>query len=1083
MFMIYVGAMILALPTIAVALFLIYRLVGVATFVGLGMIIITMPMNGMVFGVLNAVRTKMMVKCDMRVKLMNELLSGIRVLKFYAWEEAFRAKVEAIRHEQCVFLKKIAFIVAVFFTLVLQAVPVFMPVLIFYTYVKLGHTLDAAKAFTAISLFNLMQFPFIFLPMGLAQYSQSLVSLKRLMKFFAADELKPYIQECVQDGVAVEMKGATVGWVDEPPAPAADGGAAVPGDYAKVSQDEGKAVDLESSPAAQVPAVHRSVETLKDVTLSIKKGELVAIIGPVGCGKSTFLSGILGELNLLSGSIAVNGSIAYCDQRPWILNDSVQGNILFGQEMKEAQFDEALYASCLEEDIRILPGGLQTQIGEKGINLSGGQKARVALARAVYKAADIYLLDDPLSAVDAHVAHFLFHECICRSLKGKTRLLVTHHVHLLPHCDKIIVLVDGQVKIAGTYADVMASGIDLKALTPKKDDDKQAEAEVVEAEAATVTENAVEVSVEDTDEKHFASMRETAQKSASLRKKDYRSTTLISKEEREEGAVDASCYWYLIKAGGVGMFSCFLLTMTASLVLVLLASYWLQYWGTNAARHEDNDPFTSEQNVWYLNIYAALSAGNLVFYMLRSLFLAEHRMGASELFHTNLLKSTLHAPVAFFDTTPVGRILNRFSSDMRTVDEELSHTMSQLSNATGAVVSAIAAIAGATKGTFLILMIPLLWFYQVTQKYFRATNTSIARLESLSRSPIYADFSQALTGMTTVRAYKEQQRFMTSLEDAVNQNSIATMSQQLAAQWLALRLDLIGSSISFFIAAVAAATTGFIPAGFVALGLSYSFQLTTYLKYNIKMLATMEAQMNAVERIMHYTNNIEQEQSTVPGMKATLPPASWPEQGVIEVANLQMRYRDGPLVLKDVSFLSKSCEKIGIAGRTGSGKSSLMIALFRIQELAGGSIVIDGIDTGTIPLHILRSRLGIIPQDPVMFSASVRFNLDPFDQYSDEAIWDMLDRVQMKDHVMGLPGQLLEIVAEGGDNFSMGQRQLICIGRAVLRKPKILLLDEATASIDNENDQVIQQMVRAQFQECTVLTIAHRLHTIIDSDR
>eukprot|EP01039_Chlorochromonas_danica_P003955 gene3955-4327_t len=1146
-FLFFVNNIFMAIPTIGVALYLIYRLVGVATFVGLGMIIITMPLNGVIFGTLNLLRKEKMLVTDYRVKLMNEVLAGIRILKFYAWENAFIEKITVIRQKELLILKKMAYLVAIAFTFILQAVPVFMPVLIFYTYVRLGHTLDSAKAFTAISLFNLMQFPFVFLPLGLSQYSQSLVSLKRLIQFFAADELKSYLMRYPRsDGLAVHIQSATLGWVQEGELANMDMLRSTLSKKEKDEKDKLKKnkeqeeknlkqkeevagldnVDLQlmdTEEGVQGNGPNRSVETLRDLNISIRRGELVAVVGPVGCGKSSFLNSLLGEMNLLSGEVHIDGSVAYCDQRPWILNDSVEGNILFGREMNEARFDSALYASCLEEDIKILPGGLQTQIGEKGINLSGGQKARVALARAVYRDADIYLLDDPLSAVDAHVAQFLFHECVRRALAGKTRILVTHHVHLLPHCDRVIVLVDGEVKVQGTYAEVVESGIDLSQLATKPKEAEEEDEKVVanpvlaaskseeernkmayvspseqseesEAERNEMTyvppfqtneENKAEENQQERDdEAHYTELRKQAVEHAEVRKTDTRQANLITKEDRKEGDVTLACYNFYIRAGGIGRFFAFLVSMLVGQAFTLLASYWLQYWGTRSVdRKDDNDPFSARENVWYLSIYAALSAANLVFYMFRSLFLAEHRMGTSAVLHKGLLRGTMNAPVAFFDTNPVGRILNRFSSDLLTVDEELSQSLSQLSNGAASVIGAIGAISGATKGTFLILMVPLSYFYYVIQKYFRSTNTAIARIESISRSPIYADFSQALVGMSTIRAYEEEERFVLGLEKAVNANSVANIFQQLASQWLAIRLDLIGSLISFFIAAIAAATSGFIPAGFVALGLSYSFQMTTFLKFLVRFLATLEAQMNSVERVMQYMNDIAQEDQVLPDRVPVEPPASWPEHGVVEAKGLEMRYRDGPLVLKNINFMTNSCEKVGIAGRTGSGKSSLMIALFRIQELAGGAIFIDGIDTGSVPLSILRSRLGIIPQDPVMFSASVRFNLDPFDQYCDDEIWEVLEGVNMKDHVLSLPNRLDEDVAEGGDNFSVGQRQLICIGRAILRKPKILVLDEATASIDNENDNMIQQMVRQLFKQCTVLTIAHRLNTIIDSDR
>ena len=563
--------------------------------------------------------------------------------------------------------------------------------------------------------------------------------------------------------------------------------------------------------------------------------------------------------------------------------------------------------------------------------------------------------------------------------------------------------------------------------------------------------------------------------------------TLTTIEEKAEGDVMWATYSYYIKAGGLGKFFAIMFFICLYQALVVVASYWLAYWGTVDSRATRNgQPLSSEENIYFLNYYALYTMMGVIALTVRAVTLAQHRLGTSVKLHEQLVDSVFGAPVAFFDVTPTGRILNRFSSDMVIVDEELSQSISQLTNSLFSVFGAIAAIAAATQGIFLILCVPLVVLYEKIQRYFRKTNTAIARLQSVSLSPIYTDFSQALSGLSTIRAYGVSQRFIDSLQERVDYNTVPLVMTQLAIQWLAVRLDFIGSLISFFIAVLAIASNGLIPASFLALGLTYSFQMTTYLKFAVRMIATAEAQMNSVERIKYYIDNIDQEdEGTLKGLDGldVVVPDEWPVEGAVSGAGVQMRYRDGPLVLRGIDFDVKGGEKIGIAGRTGSGKSSLMIGIFRIQELALGKITIDGIDTRTVPLRLLRSRLGIIPQDPVIFSASVRFNLDPFEMYTDSQIWGVLESVDMKDHVTTLPAKLSEEVAEGGDNFSTGQRQLICIARALLRKPKILVLDEATASIDNETDEMIQKMVRVNFRESTVLTIAHRLNTIMDSDR
>eukprot|EP01038_Epipyxis_sp_PR26KG_P009325 gene9325-12563_t len=1182
---------IIALPTIIVCLALIYQQVGPSTFVGVALIIFLLPLNGVIFGVLNVIRRKKVLVTDIRVKLMNEILNGIRVIKFYAWESAFSKKIIDIRLRELVLLKQLAYVVAVGFTAILMAAPILLPVLTFLTFVRLGNQLDAAIAFTTISLFNTLQLPFAFLPLGLAQYSQSLVACKRMLQFFDSEELSSYVDRTPSsDGVVICMKNASLCWVSEELTNVKEKSEADEtnkknddkkknNDYTAVKQDVEDPIESKQDQNIELVEIkpnvdeeiriNRSAQTLIDISFSIKNGSLVAVVGSVGSGKSSLLNALLGEMQITKGNVQLDGTVAYCDQRPWILNDTLRNNVLFGIPYDEERFDMALYAANLGDDIKVLPGGINTQIGERGINLSGGQKARVALARAIYRDADIYLLDDPLSAVDAHVGQFLFKECIQSALSGKTRLLVTHHVQYLSRCDMVIVLEDGLLKAFGTYEEILAAGIEIHAsvtetnnnkekidngnnsesnsdkinnneekkesiitddkidiptVTIDKNGDKKSKLilenneQTGEVRMDHLYDDVEQVSIQQDspmadpqkrpssphmvnstdsntidatdnnkskDENESRVLAKEASKAAGeWRKTDARSSNIISKEEKQEGDVSLGIYGYYIMTGGVGKFTLMVTFLVITQGFGLIAAFWLSYWGQVSIRNDQNNhPLSSNRNIYYLNYYALFACLGLLCTIIRAIILANHRLGTSLALHNGLLKSTLSAPVAFFDVTPVGRVLNRFSSDLLVIDEELSQTISQLTNSLGAVIGALSAIAGATKGIFLILLVPIIGFYIRVQNYFRKTNTAIARIESVSRSPIYVDFSQALSGMASIRAYGAQERFISNLEKAVDINSVANVFQQIASNWLSIRLDFIGSLISFFIALIAVATpSGFIPAGFLGLGLTYSFLLTNYLKFCVRMVATLEAQMNAVERVKYYMDNIVEEGSGRE-LETKDIPNNWPEKGCIKFDNISMRYRDGPLVIKGLSCDILSSEKVGIAGRTGSGKSSLMIALFRIQELSSGSLFIDNIDTATIPLNLLRSKLGIIPQDPVMFSATVRFNLDPFQQYSDEEIWNVLEGINLKEHVLSLPKKLEEEVAEGGDNFSAGQRQLICIARAILRKPKILVLDEATASIDNTTDSIVQKLVRTQFKECTVLTIAHRLNTIMDSDR
>jgi ABC-type multidrug transport system fused ATPase/permease subunit len=1231
-FLYFFNSLVMTFPTLGVCLYLIYQQMNVATFVGLGLVFVVIPLNVVGFFLMNVLRQKKVLITDIRVKLMNEILSGVRIIKYYAWERAFSEKVEVVRGRELHYLTLTAYLVAVVFTIVMQAIPVFMPILIFFTYIQLGNTLDTARAFTAIALFNLLHFPFVFLPMGIGQFSQASIAIKRISAFLEADELEPYVvKEEGSESIVLEMEKASLGWVlddhlqnhkesalkdtaisleaieknthedaevgtemtnkkvyqrilnkaDEEKEKEKENQYRKGKEYEAIAQQGGdietnadggiellerkKTENIEESESNRV---NRSIYTLASFNFQIKKGELVAVIGAVGSGKTSFLAALLGEMNLQSGKVRCSGSVAYCDQRAWILNDSVQGNILFGKPYDKKKFDLALYAANLDADLKALPGGLNTQIGERGINLSGGQKARVALARAIYQDADICLLDDPLSAVDAHVGEFLFQECISKTLSGKTRVLVTHHVHHLSKCDKILMIVEGHMKFFGTYDEYVDSGLEFKSekneinthndnisssvlsattdgkrksyklernelgnsfmqqesgtvvqnpsadeedqleerelrqlqrLESLKEDKEEEQKEEEQVEAFTAESSfqgkssgelhgAIELTEKEEKPYVSSSRRDGALKKANSdaeeRKKDTLSHEIMTKEERQEGDVSWSVYKFYLKAGGVGWFVLFAFLALLAQLFQVLGAFWLQWWGTVAIRREnEGHPLGEKRNMYWLNIYTLFGCLSLIAYAIRSVFLAVHRIGTSELLHDKLLGATLQAPIAFFDTTPIGRILNRFSSDLVIVDEELTNTISSIANCTVQVLGAIGAIAGATKGTFLVLVVPLLFIYSYLQKYFRSGNTQVARLESISRSPIYADFSQALAGVSSIRAYRQENRFINDLERSVNLNSVPNIFQQLASNWLCIRLDFLGSLVSFFIALLAVTTTNFIPAGFLAVGLAYSFQLMTYLKFLVRHTANGEAQMNSVERIKYYIDTIPKEGHLPGELHETQIPASWPEKGTIEAKGCSMRYRDGPLVLKNVSFHIQEKEKVGVAGRTGSGKSSLMVGLFRIQELAEGKLYIDNLDISAVPLHVLRKKLGIIPQDPVMFSASVRFNLDPFQQFSDEEIWTVLENTHIQEHVLSLPSQLEEEVSEGGDNFSAGQRQLICIARAILRKPKILVLDEATASIDNETDDLIQVMIRKQFSECTVLTIAHRLNTIIDSDR
>lgn len=828
---------------IILTLYLIYLQVGVSTFAGLGYMLITSPLIGVILSMLNATRKLKSKETDKRVKFMNEILAGIRVIKYYAWEAAFKEKVEAIRFQELKYIKRIQYVFAVAFSLLFLATPIMLPVLVFFVFIKLGNELDSATAFTTIALFGLLQMPLLFLPIALVNYSQACVSMDRIKAFLVCTELDQYVQTHAvhqprvenNDGsdlkkpvdkfadapIVVQLRSVSACWTlpgeesetdpksgtkkpkkddvdiirplmktiaqpskgsfslkpfsrrtisenistrtaptqrswglrwmgDRPPEKNPSVSASIPEDGENEEEDESAsavrsllgATSMKSS--SQQLIVTGSTKTLSDINITIKQGQLVAIVGTVGSGKSSLLNLLLGEMHLTSGSVSMRGSVAYCDQKPWIRNCTVQENILFDTPMDEDRFQAALEASSLIDDIKILPGGVHTEIGERGINLSGGQKARVALARAVYQDADCYVLDDPLSAVDAHVGQHIFEKCLCGALVKKTRLLVTHSVHLLPQCDVIIIMEGGAVKAWGSYDDLRNSGFDISAFVPSGSTantitDVETSTEGDEALSEPSEQNPSEDEMKDShvDRNTWQSV-DAADPTSHTRTKGNntpkgtpksahktvdkdgidasdkeaaptlapQSTQLIKDEEKGVGAVDLSIYKYYLKFAGAFNVTVIIVCLFMQQVCTVLASFYLSYWGTRSVeREEDGNEMSGNTNLQYLFVYSLLCVGGVVFLMFRSVSLAQMSNLASIKIHTALLNRVLAAPVAFFDVTPLGRIVNRFSSDLATIDESLMQSWSQVLQNILGILAAVVSIAIATNGIFIILLV------------------------------------------------------------------------------------------------------------------------------------------------------------------------------------------------------------------------------------------------------------------------------------------------------------------------------------------------------------------------------------------
>ena len=844
---------------------------------------------------------------------------------------------------------------------------------------------------------------------------------------------------------------------------------------------------------------------LKQVDVRFPRGKLTMVAGAVGSGKSSMLCALLGEMEegaagdaaagaaggdpRIRNEVRLPGRAAYFSQTPFILNETLRNNVLLGEPYEPRWYDEVVSACALLPDLAILPGGDLTEIGEKGINLSGGQKARIALARAVYARAPVVLLDDPLSAVDAHVGKHIFQQVLGPNglLAGTTRVLVTHQTQYLPHADAVIILDSGRVLAQGTYLELRekdASGeLDLSSISSLQiERDAELEAEL-EVEAAPSAKGGAE--------REKDGGRESG--AAGGKKEANEGSQLVKAEERATGAVARHVYVrYIAALGGAVSLTCIFLIIVLDRALLIGTDTWLTVWiSPQQSPFAGKVPASSEIEFW-IPIYASLViATGIIIFCRTYLLQVVSVMRASRSLYRRLLAAVISARMIFFETTPSGRVLNRFTSDTEMMDNNLPQTMSQWINCLFQVLGALVLISTISP-VFLAFLPGLGIIYCLAYRYSASAVRDLQRLESVSRSPIFSHFSETLNGLSTIRAFGVTRRFEAISAAFVTKNTRCYFNQDMASQWVALRLELIAALISCLtiLIPVIALHLGVSlggsasPAAF-GLSISYSLELSGFLKHLTRMTLDMQKCLAGVERILEYVTGIQKE----PTGGAAAPAGEWPTAGGIAVRDMCVRYRpELPLALKHVNAEIAPRSKVGVVGRTGSGKTTFVSALWRLVQPtrgadgpAEGALSIDGVDLCTLELRSLRSRLAIIPQDPIIFNDSVRYNLDPFGEHSDAELLDALRLVQLADAVAALEKGLGHGVGEGGSAFSVGQRQLLCLARAMLRHSKVIVLDEATASIDNETDNILQATIRQTFRDATVLTIAHRLHTVMDS--
>lgn len=1030
---------------LAVTMFLLWQQVGAAFLAGLVLAILLVPVNRSITLSIGRLTAGMMAFKDERIKLMSEVLWGMRMIKMHAWESLFQARVTDIRKKEVAYLRQRKYLDAlcVFFWVV---TPVLMSVLSFITYVLLGNRLTAAKVFTCLALFNLLKVPLNAFPWVINGCMEAWVSLKRTQCFLDLQNFAPasYYATSTEEDELVRISNGVFHWgsmMGDMTLPAAITGPRGPG------------------------------FVLGPVNLSLHKGQLVGVVGRVGSGKSTLLAAILGETRRAQGSVVLQRldmALGLVPQQPWLQRGTLRANVLFGRPFDAGRYQAALECCALLDDLKSLPAGDLTEVGEEGQTLSGGQKRRVALARALYQDSDVYLLDDPLSALDAHVAQHVFERCIMGAMKGKARLLCTHQVGFLAQADHVIVLRNGKVVAAGPPSTVLKSSV-IEALPQ------------LAAEELPSTQTS---SSSTSRTSHGAGLAALEEPSRML---------LVEDEEREYGTVRLSTVCSYWNAVGTWLATAVLLSVVLMQVSRTSTDWWLAVW-VSWANTTDNmvhrrlirDSNSDVVNV-FLPIYGGLAAANGVLTLARAFLFAYGGIVAAVKIHDLLLDKVLKAPLSFLEATPVGRVLNRFSTDVWSIDDTLPF-MLNIVLAQGVALMGTLVVTAYGLPWVLLLLIPLGFAYNSLQQYYRWTSRELRRLGSITLSPVYSHLTETVTGLSVIHSFKAVSRFCQENLHKLAVNQQAVFASQAAAQWLNLRLQLMGVLLTSgvaFLAVVQHQVRG-VSAGFVGLALSYALSVTSLLSSLVTSFTDTEKEMVSVERADQYIRGLEEEHLD----GGILPPFGWPFCGAIKFCGVTLRYRPGlPAALKDVSFEAAKGSKVGIVGRTGAGKSTLLQALFRLTPVESGHIFIDGVDVLRMPPKEVRSRLAAIPQDPFVFSGSVRDNVDPRELHSDAQIWQALDRCQLGRTVRSLgsgssAGSGLEAsLGLRGSLLSAGQRQLLALARALLYKARVLCLDEATAGVDAETDRAIQETIRRTFQGTTILVIAHRVETVLDCDQ
>ncbi|KAF9124551.1 hypothetical protein BGW39_008121 [Mortierella sp. 14UC] len=1025
---------------------------GPAALLGAVILMLLNPIQAWGAAKMGPVRKKASQFADSRIKLSSEILQGVKVIKFFTWENSFLAKLAAIRVEELALVRRIlcnrGLLIATS-----AAVPILASALTFVLYAALGHELRPEIVFPALAYYGIIRVPLSILPNCYTSVTDAYVAIKRLEEFLLSEDGPNNSLSAIDETAenALVMEDADFVW--------------------ETLSD--------SKDSEQEQDVQETVPYLNKINLTIPRGSLVAIVGPVGSGKSSLLQAMVGTMTQSSGHIIRGSAISYASQTPWIQNATIRDNILFDQPFDEKLYWRVVRACCLVQDLDSFLAGDLTEIGERGVNLSGGQKARLSLARSVYFNASsvsggMLVMDDPLSAVDAHVGKRLWKECVLKELKGQARVITTHHLHVLPDVDYVICMKGGAIVEGGTFQELMRKeGGDFRKMMTQYGGVIESGSDAKDQEQHDIDVNSGGAGVDgDLDEQGQATQSEASRKNDKV----LEGTALMTAEEQESGAISWKVYSHYFQMEGIRVWSAVLACYVFQQACGFVMNYWLSLW---TEKKLDLPTMT------YILVYVGLAFLQFTVIAIATQLLSVAIICTASKMHSQAIDKVIHAPLSFFDTNPLGRILNRFSKDIDALDNNLWMTLNDILYTLLIVIGSVSTIV-IFFPYLTVIVLPMAGLYYFFSIYYRSSSRELKRLDSTLRSHLYAHFTESLTGMATLKAYNRIDRAIRINQERMDQSNRPYYLCLVGTRWIAFRLQLMGACLTFITAVFVVGARNSINAATAGLVFSYLARTGGDMSWVVQCFATFENNMNSAERLVHYIRNIPQEPPTATSPHRQPPLSStWPSRGSLEFKNVTLRYRpDLPPVLRGISFSVQAGHKIGVVGRTGAGKSSLIQALFLLSDLdAGSQILLDGIDTQTIGTADLRSHIAIIPQDPVLFEGTFRYNLDPLERHTEQELWLVLETSGLKCYVQAQEGGLDAVVLAKGENLSVGQRQLVCLSRALLAKCKIVVLDEATASVDMATDILIQKAIRSDFANATVITIAHRINTIIDYDR